>query len=198
MLHQYASSGALHYPGHDMRDGVRARGVSNFLVRNADSSKLAGSVGGIAGMKAQCFQSADAWECQQDGNTAARWSPPPPCGTSYRLMRTGTAEREGGGERERAAIFTCLWLRVRLRKTHETIPSIKIDFEEASFQIASRFLAQTGCLELCPNNTCLLPDGSVVFIGSLEVFFLVKSSRALHCIKPGFRGCEPIACKFRV
>ena len=55
LLHQYASSGALHYPGHDMRDGVRARGVSNFLVRNADSSKLAGSVGAIAGMKVQCF-----------------------------------------------------------------------------------------------------------------------------------------------
>ena len=36
----------------------------------------------------------------------------------------------------------------------------------------------------------------LVFIGSLEVFFLVKSSRALWSIKPGFQRCKPIACKF--
>ena len=30
------------------------------------------------------------------------------------------------------------------------------------------------------------------FIGSIEVFFLVKSSRALWSIKPGFQRCKPI------
>ena len=32
------------------------------------------------------------------------------------------------------------------------------------------------------------------FIGSLEVFFLVKSSRALWSIKPGFQSSRTIAC----
>ena len=41
-----------------------------------------------------------------------------------------------------------------------------------------------------PENTLSFFDcgWSLFFFGSLEVFFLVKSSRALHCIKPGFQS----------
>ena len=41
-----------------------------------------------------------------------------------------------------------------------------------------------------------MPRQRLVFIGSLEVFFIVKSSRALHCIKPDFPSWKPIACGF--
>ena len=41
-----------------------------------------------------------------------------------------------------------------------------------------------------------LGEREIIFIGSLEVFFLVKSSRALHRINPDFQRWKPMACSF--